>query len=164
MKDIEGYLEVDVYAVSIAAGETGAVETKIEDIETRPCAESDYDNFNEFDSGTLITAIVQSQWGSFDCVNNVQDLSLAGAYGSSRIRWLFVDIKPCSGDGCKSAEEIEAFTKSVQIWLNLNNQHYLPEEYSNKALLNKMEIRTIEIGAQPNQAREFTIKQGKLNS
>ena len=130
MKDIEGYLELDVYAVSMGADETGAVESKIEDIGTRPCVESDYDNFNEFDKESLITAIVQSQWGSFNCVNDVQDLSLTGAYGSSRIRWVNIDIKPCSGDGCKSAEEIEAFTKSVSIFLSLNNQHYLPEEYS----------------------------------
>ena len=130
MKDIEGYLEVDVYAVALEVTETGDVQREIEDIETRACVESDYDNFNEFESGSLNEYMVKSQWGQFNCVNNVQDLSLAGAYGSTRIRWVMIDIKPCSGDGCKSAEEIEAFTKSVAIFLSLNNQHYLPEEYS----------------------------------
>ena len=63
MKDIEGYLEVDVYAVSAGVTETGDVLTEIEDIEMRTCAESHYDNFNEFESGSLNEYIVKSQWG-----------------------------------------------------------------------------------------------------
>ena len=136
-------------------GETGEVTIGIEDIEMRPCLESDLDHFHEFDSGG--SAFVKAQWGLLHCVESVQDLSFTGAYRMSRGRIVVADVKPCSGDGCKTDEEIEDFVKSSMIVLMVNNQQYLPEEYSDQVIVNQLEMRNFDFQAQQGNARRFPI-------
>ena len=54
---------------------------------------------------------------------------------------IIIDIKPCSGDNCKSQEEIEEFYQNSSMLVTLNNQRYQSEDYTSEAILNKAEMR-----------------------
>ena len=80
------------------------------------------------------------------CIEDPKSLKIAGNIKEQFFNGPSISIRRCTGDGCKSEAEIDAFLEKVFCYVIFNDQKYDPNSYDQNPIHNSLRRETFGFG------------------